>query len=157
LKQFLRERILKPITSQLSQGADPRQLSLAVTLGALMGTIPILGISTGIGIAVASALKLNHAVFQGINYLVYPLQLILFPVFLKTGGALLGGEIMDFNLDLLKAEFQASVPNFLSKYGVIGLKAVVVWAACALIIGPLLHLFFKTLFKKISLNRRQPS
>jgi uncharacterized protein (DUF2062 family) len=82
LRAFFTDRILKPILDQLKKGADPDRLSLAATMGALIGVIPVLGISTGLGVAVGAILRLNHVVLQAINYLVYPLQLLLFPVFL---------------------------------------------------------------------------
>lgn len=137
---------------ELSKGADPAKLSLAATLGALVGIIPILGISTGLGFFVAWALRLNHVVFQAINYLVYPIQLVLFPVFLKLGGIMLGGEVMDFDLSLLKQEFVVSIPSFLSKYGVIGGKAVIVWAVFSVVTGIPLHLLLNSLFVKINRN-----
>lgn len=142
-------RILNPILEQLKKGADPDRLSLAATLGALIGIIPVLGISTGLGVIIGASLRLNHAVLQAINYLVYPLQLILFPVFLKLGGTLLGGEVMEFDLGLLREEFAKSIPEFLSKYGMIGAKALGVWAIVSLMIGFPLHLVLKSLFRKI--------
>ncbi|NDD93361.1 DUF2062 domain-containing protein, partial [bacterium] len=134
------KRVLKPILDQLTQGAEPSRLALAATLGGLIGLIPILGISTGLGIAVASIFRLNHVVFQSINYLVYPLQLVLFPVFLKLGGKILGGEVMEFDMNLLRAEFSASIPDFLSKYGVIGAKATFIWLLASVLVGIPLYL-----------------
>jgi hypothetical protein len=152
LKAFFTDRILKPVLDQLKNGADPDRLSLAATLGALIGIIPILGISTGLGVAVGAYLRLNHVVLQAINYLVYPLQLLLFPVFLKLGGVILGGEVMEFDLGVLQGELTRSIPDFLSKYGLIGLKAVGVWSVFSVLIGIPLHLLLKTTFRKIHTN-----
>ena len=152
MKAFFTDRILKPILEQLKNGADPDRLSLAATLGALIGVIPVLGISTGLGVAVGAILRLNHVVLQAINYLVYPLQLLLFPVFLKLGGVILGGEVMEFDLGVLKEELTKSIPDFLSKYGMIGLKAVVIWSVFSVLIGIPLHFLLKKIFRKIHSN-----
>jgi uncharacterized protein (DUF2062 family) len=152
LRAFFTDRILKPILDQLKKGADPDRLSLAATMGALIGVIPVLGISTGLGVAVGAILRLNHVVLQAINYLVYPLQLLLFPVFLKLGGVILGGEVMEFDLVVLKEELTKSIPDFLSKYGMIGLKAVVIWSAFSVVIGIPLHFLLKKIFRKIHSN-----
>ena len=152
MKDFFTDRIFKPIREQLKNGADPDRLSLAATLGALIGVIPVLGISTGLGVAVGAIFRLNHVVIQAINYLVYPLQLVLFPVFLKLGGAILGGEVMAFDLGMLKEEFTKSIPDFLSKYGMIGLKAVVIWSLFSVLVGIPLHFLLKKIFRKIHSN-----
>ncbi|MBU6154469.1 MAG: DUF2062 domain-containing protein [Bdellovibrionales bacterium] len=150
-------RIIRPVLDQLKGGADPERLSLAATLGALIGIIPILGISTGIAVVVGAALRLNHVVLQAVNYLVYPLQLMLFPVFLKLGGVIFGGDSMEFDLTLLRQELSDSLPAFLSKYGMIGAKAVGVWAVLSIMIGIPLRLILNSLFRKIHSTWNRPS
>ena len=126
------------VKGQLRQGADPWRLSLAVVLAVLIGIIPLLGATTVLCILAASVLRLNHAVMQAVNYLVYPLQIALLPVFLRAGTLVFGGEAFDFDLIRIKNEFFASVPDFLARYGLIGAKAVGVWLAVSVAAGGVL-------------------
>jgi hypothetical protein len=149
LKEYISTRILRPILELLGKGADPGKLSLAATLGALIGVIPVPGISTGLAFAAGLAFRLNHVVLQALNYAVYPLQIILFPIFLKLGGILLGGDVMEFDAGMMGNELKASVPGFLSKYGWISLKSIGVWFLFSLLIGIPLRYLLKNFFERL--------
>ena len=129
------KKTLEPVGTQLTQGVDPGNLALACTLGALIGIFPILGATTTLCIGIGFFFRLNHAVLQAVNYLLYPLQLLALPIFLKVGTRVFGGEPIEFDFMKLKAEFVASIPMFLSKYGMVGLKAVGVWFFFACLLG----------------------
>ena len=131
-------RVGELVKAQLRQGADPWRLSLAVVLAVLIGIIPLLGTTTVLCVLVASVLRLNHAVMQAVNYLVYPLQIALLPVFLRAGTRVFAGEPVEFDLIRIKNEFFASIPDFLARYGSIGAKAVGVWLAVSVVAGGVL-------------------
>lgn len=69
----------------LSQGISPRKLALTITLGAVIGTIPMLWGATLVCAILAFCLRLNQAGIQAANYLVYPLQLALIVPFYRIG------------------------------------------------------------------------
>jgi uncharacterized protein (DUF2062 family) len=76
----------------LSQGISPHQLALAVSVGLCLGIIPILGVTSVLCAAIALRLRLNMALVQAVNYLVYPLQLLFFIPFFKAGALFSGRE-----------------------------------------------------------------
>jgi hypothetical protein len=57
----------------LRRGADPDRLAWSLALGLVVGVNPLLGSTTQVG---------NHAV--------YPLEILMFPVFIKLGDLLFG-------------------------------------------------------------------
>jgi len=130
-------RVQGLILEQLKQGTDPRRLALAIVLGALIGVFPILGATTSLCLAVGTALKLNQPLMQAVNFIFYPVQLILFPIFLKVGTWVFGGSAIVFDPIQLKNEFFQSVPAFMEKYAWIGLKGIGVWVMLALILFPI--------------------
>ena len=69
----------------LTQGAKPKQLSMTIVLGFAFGVIPLLGVNTALCFVVALALRLNVVIIQAINYMVFPLQLLLMIPFFKIG------------------------------------------------------------------------
>jgi len=149
------KKTLEPVRKQLTQGVSPGKLALACTLGALIGTFPILGATTTLCIAIGFIFRLNHAVLQAVNYLLYPLQLLALPFFLKLGTRVFGGDPIEFDFMKLKAEFTNSIPMFLSKYGMIGLKAVGVWFVFSCLVGGPLFLVLRKILSSASQKIRK--
>lgn len=74
----------------LRQGVTPRELALSVALGATIGLIPVLGLSTALCTLAALLLRLNLPAIQAVNYVFTPLQLILIIPLLRFGELLTG-------------------------------------------------------------------
>lgn len=88
--EFLRRRLVEPVLALLRQGLAPRELALCLALGTGIGLFPVLGISTPLLAAIALLRRLNLAAIQLVNYLIYPLQLLLIIPFVRLGEALTG-------------------------------------------------------------------
>ena len=69
----------------LEQGLSAHQLALAVAFGATIGILPTLWGTSLLCFLLAWVFRLNHLAVQSANYLVYPLQLILFVPFSLWG------------------------------------------------------------------------
>jgi uncharacterized protein (DUF2062 family) len=78
-------KIVLPIIALLRQGITPEKIALSIALGAAIGVFPVLGSTTLLCAAAALILRLNLPAIQLVNYLMYPLQLILFVPFLDAG------------------------------------------------------------------------
>jgi uncharacterized protein (DUF2062 family) len=82
-------RISSPVVKRLrvivSAGLTPKKLAQTLCIGTALGILPLLWGTTLICLIVAHTLKLNHVVLQTINYLFYPLQLVLLFPFFKLG------------------------------------------------------------------------
>jgi uncharacterized protein (DUF2062 family) len=72
----------------LRRGADPDKLAWSLALGLVVGVNPLLGSTTVIVLALAAAFRLNLVASQVGNHAVYPLEWLLFPVFIKVGAVI---------------------------------------------------------------------
>ena len=82
-------KIVLPIIELLRQGITPEKIALSIALGAAIGVFPVLGSTTLLCAAAALILRLNLPAIQLVNYLMYPLQLILFVPFLDAGSRIM--------------------------------------------------------------------
>ena len=69
----------------LSQGITPRKIALTVALGVLLGMTPVLGSTTILCAIAAVVFRINLPLIQVVNYLAYPLQLLLLVPFIQAG------------------------------------------------------------------------
>jgi uncharacterized protein (DUF2062 family) len=83
--------VLEPLLSQLRKGLSPTQLALTVALGAAFGLVPLLGVTTVLGTAVAVWLRLNVGALLLVSHLMSPVQLLILLPLLRYGASLLGG------------------------------------------------------------------
>jgi uncharacterized protein (DUF2062 family) len=85
---LIRRRLYDPLLHLLRYGATPEKLAWSLALGVVVGVNPLLGSTTLLAVAAASLFRLNLVASQLSNHLVYPLELLLFPVFIRLGNAL---------------------------------------------------------------------
>ncbi len=146
-KQFLHHRVIIPLIKLLHEGVTPRKLALAVTLGFVFGIFPIIGVTTILCGVVAVIFRLNMAAIQLINYLVYPIQLLLFVPYLKLGSFVFNVQhlLSIHNFNKLSG-IQDIIGNLKELY-LVFVGALLVWFIFALTIGfiifRLLYRFFK--------------
>lgn len=90
MADLLRRHLLDPVMALLRQGLAPRELALCLALGTGIGLFPVLGVSTPLLALIALLRRLNLAAIQLVNYLIYPLQLLLIIPFVRLGETLTG-------------------------------------------------------------------
>jgi uncharacterized protein (DUF2062 family) len=78
-------KLVRLIVDLMRQGITPHKIALSVALGAMLGVIPVIGSSTLLCAAAALILGINLPLIQVVNYLVYPLQLLLLIPFIQAG------------------------------------------------------------------------
>jgi uncharacterized protein (DUF2062 family) len=130
---FWRRRVIAPIVAQLTQGVTPEKIALTVALGIALGVFPILGSSTALCAIAGVMIRLNQPIIQAVNYLVYPLQLVLLIPFYRAGEHLLGRAPIPLSITLLVDRFRADKGQFLTDFGMIGVGGILVW----LIVAPI--------------------
>lgn len=69
----------------LKTGLDPDKLAWSLALGVVVGVNPLLGSTTVVALGLASVFRLNIVASQVGNHAMYPLELLMFPVFIKMG------------------------------------------------------------------------
>jgi uncharacterized protein (DUF2062 family) len=90
---YLQKKIVLPLVDLLKQGMGPSKLSLALATGAVIGVFPVLGLATVVCGSIAALFRLNHPAIQLANYIVFPMQIILFFPFLTIGEAVTGNSL----------------------------------------------------------------
>lgn len=81
---------MNPVVGLLRMGADPDKLAWSLALGMVVGVNPLLGSTTLVALGLAAALRLNLVASQVGNHAVYPLEILMFPVFIKLGDVMFG-------------------------------------------------------------------
>jgi len=99
IRDFLHRRLVTPLLALLRQGVTPEKLALSLSLGTVIGLIPILGVSTVLCALVAVLLRLNMPAIQLVNYLLTPLQLVLLIPQLRFGEFLVNAPRYPVTLD----------------------------------------------------------
>ncbi len=77
--------VVQPVTGLLRRGAEPEKLAWSLALGAVVGVNPLIGSTTLLALALASVFRLNVVASQVGNHAMYPVEIALFPVFVKLG------------------------------------------------------------------------
>ena len=106
-KIILKRKVTNPLINFLRQGLTPEMLSRTIASGLLVGTIPIPGTSTLLCTALSMGFRMNLALIQLVNYLVFPLQILLFVPF-YTIASKISGKIIFFNASEISAQFAGS-------------------------------------------------
>ena len=122
----------------LRTGADPKRLSWALALGLVVGVNPLLGSTTMVALALASVLRLNLVASQVGNHAVYPLEWLLFPVFIKMGSVVFGTERIPLGGKRLLNEVTRHPWDTTRLLWMWEWHALIVWAAFATVALPLL-------------------
>ena len=149
-------RILAPILGQLRQGITPEKIALTLALGGVIGIFPILGATTLLCGMVGFWLRLNQPIIQLVNYLVYPVQVLLLIPFYRAGEQLFGAEpVPIFSVTDLMTRFQAGPLQFFADYGMVGVYGIVVWCLIAPPAITVAYFILKPLLKTLSSRQAQ--
>ena len=141
----IKAKLFKLTKTLLGEGMSSDKISLSIALGVALGIFPVLGSTTLLCAIAALVLRLNLPAIQVVNYLVYPLQLILLTPFYGAGSWLFSEQrlpVVEENIfDLLKNDFWGGMANLwdLSTY------AVIAW----LMLSPFLILLLYGLLKPV--------
>lgn len=106
-KIILKKKVTNPLISFLRQGLTPEMLSRTIASGLLVGTIPIPGTSTLLCTALSLGFRMNLALIQLVNYLVFPLQILLFVPF-YTIASKISGRVIFFKASEITEHFAGS-------------------------------------------------
>jgi uncharacterized protein (DUF2062 family) len=156
IKYWLSQKLIGPIKIQILQGTSIEKISMSIAVGISIACIPILGVSTVLGILLATIFSLNHIVLQSINYFAYPLQILFIIPFLTLGQRIFASEIIPLNLTIMLGEFGESPWLFLQKYIWIALYGSLLWLACAFIAIPVIYLAIKPVIRGLARSLKRP-
>jgi len=145
LKKWFRRRLVEPILALLRQGITPDKLAQALTLGVVVGLIPILGVSTALCAIVALVLRLNMPAIQLVNYVLAPVQLLLIIPFVRFGEYLTGAPAFPITIARgLETISRGALPAIRVLWDAIA-HAALAWAVIALLVAPILFVALRAL------------
>jgi uncharacterized protein (DUF2062 family) len=125
--------IFLPIVDLLRQGITPEKIALSIALGAVLGIFPVLGSTTILCAAAAFVLRLNLPAIQVVNFLIYPLQLILFLPFLQAGSRITGTARVTLSMKEVFGMIKSDPWSMIKMLWTASLGAIAIW----LVISPL--------------------
>ncbi len=138
-RSFVQRRVVGPVLDLLRIGATPEKLAWSLAVGAVIGVNPLLGSTTVLALAAAPLLGLNFVALQLGNHLMYPLELILFPVFVRAGSWVFGTAALPMEMHELLGAAKAHPWDTTRLLWRWEWHAVVVWAGFAVVITPVLQ------------------
>lgn len=127
-----------PILGLLRQGMTPEKMALCIALGIILGITPLLGVSSVLCFIAAVLLRLNAPAIQLVNYLVYPLQFVLFKPFIRIGEWLFAAHPMQLSVAGILSLIRQHAWVAVSTLWTATMHALVAW----LVIGSLAVLLF---------------
>jgi len=136
---FLKESI----KSLLTQGLTPRKIAMAFAVGFIIGTFPVLGTHTIMGVGMAFLFNMNHlSVYLGL-IVSFPFFLLLLLPSLRVGEFILNAMPMDWDRFSSGLKLMAnSWDDFLSvfaAYGISIMHTIVGWAIISIVIGLIIY------------------
>ncbi len=149
--KYLRKLKLKFI-EVLSAELSIHKVALSFAIGIILGTIPFfLGVNIYLSIFFAWRLKLNHVLVQLVTNIVYPLQLLLFIPFLKTGTLLFSSDEVFFSANYILMLFKENTLGAIKVLGVWNIYGLLLWLIVSALSMPVLYCISKVVLKKLDL------
>ena len=149
-KKNINERLIKPLLGFLKQGMTPNRLALSVSLGFTFGLFPVVGITTVLCLLIALVFKLNVAAMQLINYLVYPLQLLLIIPLINVGSNILNVNPIPYTISELIDLVQSDFLLALKQLWLAHLMGIFAWLIIIAPLGFIIYLSLRIVFKKMA-------
>lgn len=141
--------LIRPFLKFLRTGLSPVKLALSFSIGICLGLTPIPGTSTLTCAIAAIYFRLNLGAIQLINYIVYPLQILLIYPFFKAGAFITGSEIFSGTAAEISGKFHSHFWESMSELGFTAVAAVAIWAIISIPTGILLYKVSLPIFRKL--------
>jgi uncharacterized protein (DUF2062 family) len=141
-RSWWKRRVIDVITAQFRQGITPEKIALTVALGGVLAVFPILGSTTPLCALAALWLRLNQPLIQLVNYLCYPLQLLLL-IPLYRAGEWLGAPHLTLSIPQMFARFKAGPLQFIADFATVALGGVGAWCLTAPLVAMVIYLLLR--------------
>jgi uncharacterized protein (DUF2062 family) len=132
-QSLLYRKLILPIVDLLRQGITPEKIALSLAIGICLGVFPLIGSTTALCTLAAILFRLNLPAIQLVNYLVYPLQLVLLIPFIRFGEVLFRAPHASLSLTIIFESIKRSTWQTAKTYWISGWHAMIAWC----LVGPL--------------------
>jgi len=133
-----RSRLRQAVSRAFSQGLSRRKIALSISVGIMMGTMPLVWGSCVVCLFIGWWWRLSHPLIQLVNYLLYPVQIALFFPFFYWGARLFDNPI-PLNRQLVTQLLDAPLVG-LEQLWLVNLQALALWGGLHLLLFPLSYL-----------------
>jgi uncharacterized protein (DUF2062 family) len=140
--------ITEPILELLQQGTTPEKIALSIAVGVALGVFPVLGSTTALCAAAAVLLRLNLPAIQIVNWLVYPLQIVLLLPFIRLGEAMYQAPPLPLNTTQLLALVRAGAWAATKQLWRSGIHAITAWTLVAPVGALLIYMILAPLLRR---------
>ena len=120
-------RLVRLTLALLSEGMTPHKIALTLALGVLLGAIPVLGTTTVLCALAAVVLRLNLPLIEAVQFLAYPLQLLLLIPFMQAGQWIFRQPPLPFTRVELLALLHSGWRQAIEQLWLYSLHGVVAW------------------------------
>lgn len=144
-QSLIYRRLVAPIVALLTQGITPEKIALSLAFGIVLGIFPVLGSTTILCAAAAVVFRLNLASIQLVNWLIYPLQLLLIVPYIRMGEKMFGAESLHLSVAQILTMIRVDLPQAVSTLWLAEIHAIFVW----LLTGPLAIFLLYVLLSRV--------
>lgn len=134
----------------LQQGISPEKMALALAIGITIGVMPLLGATTLLCTLLAFRLKLNMAFLQLVNYIVYPIQLLLYIPFLRIGAGLFSKEKFNYSLEDITNMLADDPMGTIAKFFIVNLSGLLLWLILVPVLFALSYYIGRAVFRSMA-------
>jgi uncharacterized protein (DUF2062 family) len=152
-RRSLYKRAIEPVVALIKQGVSPEKISLGMACGIVLGVFPVLGSTTILCGVAAFIFRLNLPAIQVVNYLVYPLQLVLLVPFFHLGDLLFQVEPPPLSAQELIALLGSDLWGTIRAFWNTTLHAIVAWLLVSLPTFFILHFIFFRFIKALRFRK----
>jgi uncharacterized protein (DUF2062 family) len=131
LHDWIQRKLITPIFELLRQGITPEKIALSIAFGAVLGSMPFIGVTTTLCFVVALLFRLNPVAIQLVNYLMYPVQLVLFVPFIRAGEKVFHAHRLAISVAQLEQLIHTNTVQAIRILWTALWHAVIVWAVVA--------------------------
>jgi uncharacterized protein (DUF2062 family) len=135
---LFQRRVISPVIDLLRFGCTPRRLAWSIAAGVAIGINPLLGSTTLLSLAAAGALRLNLVASQLATHLCYPLEIVLFFVFIRAGDRIFHTGRMPLHHEALISAARHHPWDTTRLLWTWEWHALVIWALFALVAVPVI-------------------
>lgn len=140
MRGFFKRKVVDPVLNLLKQGISPEKIALGMAVGVVLSIFPVIGVTTLMCLIAAIALRLNLPAVQIVNYLVYPLQIVLLIPFFHLGAWIFGVEPLPLSGEQLITMFQDDFWGSFRQLWDTTMRAIVAW--CLLCLPAMAGLYY---------------
>lgn len=144
------QKISNRLMDFLQQGISPERMALALAIGITIGLLPLLGATTLLCTLIAFRFKLNMAFLQLVNYIVYPIQLLLYIPFLRIGAGLFSKEKFNYSLEDITNMLSNDLMGTIGKFFIVNLCGLLLWLIIAPVLFALSYFIGRAVFKSLA-------